>query len=128
MRKLWTLLVALGCSCAGVQVPKEKLQDPGALLFNGYTRPDIDCYHCHNGDGTGTVRGPNLAKEVPTMSDAQITHIIREGAGIMPAFKDKLSPDEFTQIVAWLHNSFPAQPNLQPTGTAPASTETPAPK
>jgi mono/diheme cytochrome c family protein len=104
------LLLAAGLvgSCAGVQLPKEKLQEPGGLLFNGYTKPEINCHRCHNGDGTGTLRGPNLAKKVPTESDSQLTETIQKGKGLMPAFQEQLSPDQLAQLLGWLRARFPA--------------------
>ena len=46
------------------------ITNPGALLFNGYTEREVDCYRCHNGDGAVTWRGPALSKRVPKLSDA----------------------------------------------------------
>ena len=54
-RTLVGSVVLLGAliSCAGTQTPKDRITDPGELLFNGQTVSGIDCYSCHNGDGTG---------------------------------------------------------------------------
>jgi mono/diheme cytochrome c family protein len=105
-------LLALASGCAGVPVPKDKLTDPGALLFNGYANKDVDCYHCHNGDGSGTLRGPDLGKKVPTDSDEEIKKTILEGKAIMPSYKGKLSDEELGQLTTWLRATFgpPAQP------------------
>jgi mono/diheme cytochrome c family protein len=100
-----------GLSCVGTPLPEAKLTTPGGLLFNGYKNPEVTCYRCHNGDGTGTLRGPNLAKRVPDIQDARIQHVIEDGKSIMPAFKGKISPDEIDQIVSWLRSSFPGQPD-----------------
>lgn len=94
-------------SCAGVQLPKDSLADPGALLFNGYTHEKVDCWRCHNGDGLGSAKGPGLALRVPKKSDERLAQVIREGKGRMPGFKDDLSDDEVTQLVAWLRGAFP---------------------
>ena len=58
------VVVIAGCA-AGVPLARQDQQDPGLLVFNGYTNPKIDCYRCHNGDGHGTGHGPDLAKAVP---------------------------------------------------------------
>lgn len=96
-------------SCAGIPLPKDTLTDPGALLFNGYVRPAVDCYACHNGDGKG-ARGPSLAREVRETSAEKLAAIIRKGPGPMPAYgADVLSDDELGQLVSWLKATFPAQ-------------------
>ena len=102
---LATLAVLAGC--AGTQIPAQRITSPGEALFNGRVREDVACYKCHNGDGTGTWRGPNLATHVPKLSDQQIAQAIKEGPGLMPAFKDKVSDAEIQQLTAWLRQRFP---------------------
>ena len=105
------LLFASLClmACAGVQLPKEKLTDaPGGLMFNGYTKQDVACFTCHNGDAKGAMRGPGLADEVVDKSDEQLSETIKNGDGFMPAHKDRLNEEEIGQILAWLHTTFPA--------------------
>jgi mono/diheme cytochrome c family protein len=98
--------VAIGfVSCAGIPLPREGLSDPGALLFNGYVRPDIDCYVCHNGDGRG-ARGPALLYKVPRLSPEKINRLIQSGSGMMPKYTGKLSDEELAQLVAWLKLTF----------------------
>ncbi len=92
-------------SCAGVPLPREGLSDPGALLFNGYVRPSVDCYECHNGDGRG-ARGPALLYKVPRLSPEKITRLIKSGSGMMPKYVDKLSDEEIAQVVSWLKVTF----------------------
>jgi mono/diheme cytochrome c family protein len=106
-------LVALG-GCAGSQLPRDRIQDPGALMFNGYTNPAADCYKCHGGDGTGSMRGPNLAERVPRLTVEQIQTTIREGKGHMPPFIGQLSDLEIALLANWLHQTFPPKPSEQP--------------
>jgi mono/diheme cytochrome c family protein len=101
------LLLAALSACAGSQLPADKITSPGEALFNGRIRPDVNCYQCHNGDATGTMRGPNLGKRVPKLTDQQIAQAIAEGPGFMPSFKDKVSAAEVQQITAWLRKQFP---------------------
>lgn len=107
-------LALLGCllltACAGVPVPREKLGDvAGALLFNGYLKPDVTCYRCHNGEGHGTWRGPDLAQKVLGVDDARLTSSIRDGKGWgMPSYKDTLNDLEIGQLLAWLRTVPPA--------------------
>jgi mono/diheme cytochrome c family protein len=100
-------LLLLFEGCAGAPLPREGLKQPGALLFNGYANPAANCFHCHGGDGSGSWRGANLAKRVPTLTEAQIRKAIMEGKGIMPSFADKLTGAELDQLVGWLNESFP---------------------
>ncbi len=100
-------LGALTACAAGVQSPRAALGDnPGALLFNGYANPEVNCFHCHNGDGAGSGRGPNLTERIPRLTDDEIVKAINKGPGFMPSFKDKLNDVEKQQLVAWLRSRF----------------------
>jgi mono/diheme cytochrome c family protein len=93
--------------CAGTPLRPTATSSPGESLFNGRTHEEVSCYKCHNGDGTGTLRGPDLTKRVPALSDQQITTAIEEGPSIMPSYKGKLDAAETKQIIAWLRERFP---------------------
>jgi mono/diheme cytochrome c family protein len=97
-------------ACAGTPITPDRITSPGEALFNGRVKPDVNCYKCHNGDGTGTMRGPNLAKRVPGLTDQQIAQAILEGPGFMPSFKDKVDANDIAQITAWLRQRFPKAP------------------
>jgi mono/diheme cytochrome c family protein len=97
-------------SCAGTQIPKDRITDAGEMLFNGQVVTTIDCYRCHNGDGTGTWRGANLAKRVPKLSDGALVKTINEGPGTMPAYKGKIDDQQMAAITTWLRGRFPAKP------------------
>ncbi|MHB8419960.1 MAG: c-type cytochrome [Myxococcales bacterium] len=125
-RMTWCAGAFLGllAGCAGVQLPRASLNDdPGALLFNGYTKPDVACFKCHNGDGSGSGRGPSLATRVPKLTDEKIVETMDKGPGIMPSFKDTLTAAEKRQIVLWLRSRFGKAPAPAP---APASGQAPA--
>ncbi len=102
-------LVIIGCA-TGVQLAKKQIDHPGQLLFNGYTDPAVDCYSCHNGDGSGTGRGPDLAQVVPPMSDEAVLDTIRDGADWMPGFDEQLSDEQELQILDWLRTEFGGPP------------------
>ena len=106
------LLLAIGAlsACAGVQLPKEQLTEPNQLMFNGYLRPEVDCWRCHNGDGKGSGHGPSLVRRVARLSEPKVARVIREGDGVMPDFKKVLSEEEILAMARWLKSTFPAQP------------------
>jgi mono/diheme cytochrome c family protein len=93
-------------SCAGVPLPKEGLNDPGALLYNGYVRPEVNCYICHNGDGKG-ARGPSLVRKVPQMPEEKIVGFMKGSKGFMPKYASKMSEEEMVQVAQWLKATFP---------------------
>jgi mono/diheme cytochrome c family protein len=100
-------MAALSASCVtGKQLPREQLTDPGALLFNGYTRGDVDCFTCHNGDGLG-ARGPGLTRRVPALSDEKFRKLVKEGGRWMPSFGDKVTDEDVTALLGWLRKTFP---------------------
>ena len=93
-------------SCAGAQTPRDRITDPGEMIFNGLTVSGVDCYKCHKGDGSGTWRGPNLAERVPKLTDPAIEKAVNEGPGMMPAYKGKLDAQQIAAITAWLRGRF----------------------
>ncbi len=105
MRFVLCGVIVAVAGCAGVPLPRESLTDPGALLYNGYVRPEVDCYRCHDGTGKGT-RGPSLLVKVPGKSAERLAKTITKGSGFMPKYGDKLSEEEVSQLIAWLQATF----------------------
>jgi hypothetical protein len=102
MRIFFLAILFLG-ACKTTQLPQEKLsQNPGALLFNGYTKPNVKCYECHNGDATGSIKGPNLIKKLKVISDEKYRATLAEGPHKMPSYTGILSPEEEQLILDWL--------------------------
>ena len=64
------------------------------------------CAMCHGADGAGSDVGKSLnvpdlrSQAVQKLSDAELTQIISNGKGGMPAFKDSLSEDQTRSLVA----------------------------
>jgi mono/diheme cytochrome c family protein len=100
------LLAAGLASCAGKQTPRDRISDPGELLYNGFAAADVECYKCHNADGRGTWRGANLVESVPNLTDQAIANAIHEGPGMMPAYKNKLDAQQVAALTAWLRGRF----------------------
>lgn len=67
------------------------------------------CSACHSSDGTGTgtigknMRIPNLASsQVQGHSDESLVSVISNGAGKMPRYKKKYSPEQIQLVVLYL--------------------------
>ena len=98
MRKFVIVLVALI-----VAFPVFAADPDGAAIYKS------KCAMCHGPDGAGqTAMGKNLklkdlrSAEVQKMTDAEITKIVTDGKGKMPAYKGKLSDPEIKALVAFI--------------------------
>ena len=67
------------------------------------------CATCHGPDGKGeTGMGKTLklrslgSADVQKITDADLTKVIADGKGKMPAYKGKLSDDEIKAVVAFI--------------------------
>ena len=69
----------------------------GAAVYATY------CAACHGADGRGGS-GPDLRREVPELSDAELRRVITEGEDEMPGFD--LPADDLEALVAWLRDTF----------------------
>ena len=74
----------------------------GAAIFKA------KCAMCHGADGSAsTGMGKSmglkpLGPEVQKMSDADLTALVTNGKGKMPAYKGKLSDDEISAVVKYV--------------------------
>ncbi|HRJ42178.1 MAG: cytochrome b N-terminal domain-containing protein [Caldilineaceae bacterium] len=71
----------------------------GAQLFY-----DKGCQYCHQIDGQGGQRGPDLSTVGERLSHNQLTVRILGGGDLMPAFADTLMPAEVDDLVAFLES------------------------
>ena len=67
------------------------------------------CAMCHGADGAGqTPTGKSMkvrdlrSAEVQKMTDAELTKVIADGKGKMPAYKAKLSAEETQMLVTFI--------------------------
>jgi len=87
-----------------------------ALVFSTYAFADgaavfkAKCAVCHGATGKGdTSMGKNLkirdlsSADVQKQSDADLTTVITNGNGKMPAYKGKLTDDEISAVVKYVH-------------------------
>ena len=80
-----------------------KHSGPGAAIFQEL------CIVCHGPDGraqteTGTKVGAAdlTADAVQQQGDSQLSKIIQDGKGKMPAFEGKLTDDEIRAVIAYI--------------------------
>ena len=80
-----------------------------AFAADGAAVYKAKCASCHGADGKGeTSIGKSMklrslgAADVQKTSDADLTKIISDGKGKMPAYKGKLSADEIKALVAYI--------------------------
>ena len=84
-------------------------------LANARTNYTKNCEGCHGPDGQGgLVKVDNKQLKVPSLHtdhakkhpDTQIADFITNGHEEMPAFKDKLRPEEVTELVQYVRKTF----------------------
>jgi mono/diheme cytochrome c family protein len=84
-------------------------------LANARANYSKNCEACHGPDGQGgLVKADNKQIKVPSLhaqhaikhTDAEIIDFITNGHEEMPAFKDKLRPEEVTELVRFVRKTF----------------------
>lgn len=62
------------------------------------------CAMCHGADGSKTTMGSKAlnSADVQKMSDADLTAVIENGKGKMPAYKGKLTDAQIKDVVAYI--------------------------
>jgi cytochrome c oxidase cbb3-type subunit 3 len=101
--KAWMLAVVLGLIAQGT----------GAQPVKGQAVFAAKCVSCHGKDGKGSAGMAKLfsvdaaamdltRKDVLSRSDEDLAGLIAKGSGKMPAFSEKLKPEEIKDVVAYL--------------------------
>ena len=74
------------------------------------------CAMCHGADGAGqTPTGKSMklkslaSDEVQKLTDAEMTKLVAEGKGKMPAYKTKLSVEEIDLVVKFVRSFAPSK-------------------
>jgi mono/diheme cytochrome c family protein len=73
---------------------------------------DYTCEACHYADSTVARAGPGLARlyqrkvlrNGAAVIDANVERFIRNGTGLMPGYRDKLSADQMRDLIAYLRS------------------------
>jgi len=101
-------------------------------LRRGQDRYNIFCIACHGemAEGNGPVIGPNRFPAPPSLhtdqarlySDGTIFHVVTKGMGKMPAYADKLEPQDRWKVIDYVRAVQRAM-NPRPGDTRPAGTQ-----
>jgi mono/diheme cytochrome c family protein len=110
-------MVAFPISLSASQ--KSDQEKAGAILFR-----DKGCTYCHGIGGVGTKKAPaltNLRKD-KAWTPEKITSQVLNGGQKMPPFRDSVTDDEVTQLIAYLRaKDKPVPPPADSQDSAPAS-------
>jgi mono/diheme cytochrome c family protein len=106
MQRIVLRIVRCALICFGVLSSSSLLhaQDDAAKLYKAHCAP------CHAADGSGdspsgkAMKAKDLrSEEAQKKTDAELTELISKGQGKMPAFGQKLKPEQIQQLVAYVH-------------------------
>lgn len=94
----WLQRIALFSFFLALALPQIAAAQSGADTFKA------KCAMCHGADGSKTTMGskPLNGAEVQKMSDADLTGIIENGKGKMPAYKGKLTDAQVKDVVGYI--------------------------
>jgi mono/diheme cytochrome c family protein len=77
------------------------------------------CSHCHEIEGVGGAKGPDLSGVGRRLKKAEIERQIVAGGDAMPAFGQVLPSEEIAALVGYLHKCKDKRMPLKPVVVAP---------
>ncbi len=99
------LLVLVIAAFVNLSAVSSWAQSPAETLFK------TKCAACHGADGKGEVpTGQRLgahnlkSPEVQSQSDAQLTAVLTKGQNKMPAYGNKLTGDQITDLIKYIRS------------------------
>ena len=103
------MLSLLGAGCLVLSCWKlagQNAQVPAAAPVSAIVLfRDSGCSHCHQWQGEGGHKGPDLTGVRKKLKVEAIRQQIVEGGGAMPAFGDALTPEQTDALVGLLENA-----------------------
>lgn len=93
-------------------------QDPAKEKAGAGLYRDKGCAYCHGAGGAGTKKAPALADlwKDKTLTDEKLTSQILDGGQKMPPFRDSVTDDEVTSLIAYLRAKNKPEPPAAATG------------
>lgn len=94
------VITILSLPLPGIAAKKDEDARAGAVLYR-----DKGCTYCHGVGGVGTKKAPSLL-DLPrdkSWTNEKLTSQILNGGQKMPPFRDSLTDDEVSQLIAYLH-------------------------
>jgi mono/diheme cytochrome c family protein len=85
------------------QAQTPKTSKSAAVVHAGQDIFSQKCLQCHTIAKDGHSFGPSLYGVKNKMGATEIRTILKNGKGKMPAFKDKLTPQQTDNLLAYLH-------------------------
>jgi mono/diheme cytochrome c family protein len=113
------LIVALSSPAAYSAVKKSDEEKAGAVLFR-----DKGCTYCHGAAGVGTRKAPSLTSlpKDKAWTPEKITNQILNGGQKMPPFRDSVTDEDVTDLIAYLRaKNKPVPPPDTAQDSTPAS-------
>jgi len=110
------LMAGLTNTAQDWEVSEDKQQRLAPFAFNdqsvtaGEELYNTNCLSCHGNPGQGNyqqldpIPGDPATEKIQSNSDGSIYYKIYEGKGLMPSFRNILSPDEIWEIVAYIRS------------------------
>lgn len=99
-------LVALAITFAATSLPAQRSSTKQERVAEGAKIFKNSCSVCHSLQPGPTKTGPSLSGVLrphpSAKSEKTVRRIIAEGKGTMPAFKDRLSPDQISALIMFL--------------------------
>ena len=94
----WLQRIALFSFFLALALPQIANAQSGADTYKA------KCAMCHGADGSKTTMGSKAlnSADVQKMSDADLTAVIENGKGKMPAYKGKLTDAQIKDVVAYI--------------------------
>ena len=102
------MALAIGTSAAA-QAPAAARTPPGDAAVGRQLYMKQTCFFCHGTAAQGSITGPRLAAIARTLDG--FTRYVRRPSGSMPAFTDRVIPDQdLAAIFSYLKSLPPAKP------------------
>lgn len=99
-------VIAIEIALAGTGLLAQRSQQEHIAM--GYRIFKSSCSVCHSLIPHVNKNGPSLSGVMrdhrPASSEERVRQIIAEGKGTMPAFSDRLSPDEISALIRFLRS------------------------